>query len=251
MLNLAELLPLSREQQNSALADANRQLDKMNAQQRVLWTFDNLEPEFVLSSSFGIQAAVMLHLVTRVRPNIPVILTDTGYLFPETYRFIDELSDRLQLNLKIYRSSLSPAWQEARYGKLWEKGVEGLEQYNQMNKVEPMERALKELEARTWFSGLRREQAKTRANQPVLAVRRGIFKVLPVIDWNNKDIYMYLQKYNLPYHPLWEEGYVSVGDTHTTTKWEPGMSEEETRFFGLKRECGLHEDDGETDGSGI
>ncbi|MCV5991409.1 phosphoadenosine phosphosulfate reductase family protein, partial [Escherichia coli] len=81
--------------------------------------------EFAVSSSFGIQAAVMLHLVTRAKADIPVILTDTGYLFAETYRFIDELTDALNLNLKVYRAKESANWQEARYGKLWEQGVEG------------------------------------------------------------------------------------------------------------------------------
>ncbi|ONF89520.1 hypothetical protein BXA16_03695 [Salmonella enterica subsp. enterica serovar Typhimurium] len=70
---------------------------------------------------------------------------------------------------------------------------------------------------------------------------RGVFKVLPIIDWDNRTVYQYLQKHGLKYHPLWDQGYLSVGDTHTTRKWEPGMAEEETRFFGLKRECGLHE----------
>lgn len=90
-----------------------------------------------------------LHLVNQIHPDIPVILTDTGYLFPETYRFIDELTDKLKLNLKVYRATESAARQEARYGKLWEQGVEGIEKYNDINKVEPMNRALKELNAQT------------------------------------------------------------------------------------------------------
>ncbi len=242
---------MTREEQTAALADVNQQLNRLGAEERVRWAFEHLEAEHAVSSSFGIQAALMLHLVTQVRPDIPVLLTDPGYLFPETYRFIDELRERLKLNLRIYRAELSPAWQEARWGKLWEQGIEGIERYNQINKVEPMTRALRELQVRTWFSGLRREQAQTRAQLPVLAIQRGVFKFLPVVDWTNKDVHYYLKQYDLPYLPLWEEGYVSVGDVHTTTKWEPGMSEEETRFFGLKRECGLHEDGGETDGSGI
>jgi phosphoadenosine phosphosulfate reductase len=251
MLRLDELLPLSRDEQTSALAAPNRELERLNAHERVVWAFKNLEAEFVLASSFGIQAALMLHLVSRVRPDVPVVLTDTGYLFPETYRFIDELTERLQLNLKVYRAAVTPAWQEARFGKLWEQGVEGIARYNQLNKVEPMARALTELNARTWFSGLRREQSGSRANLPVLAVQRGRFKILPVVNWTNKDVHYYLKKFDLPYHPLWDEGYVSVGDVHTTSKLEPGMTEEDTRFFGLKRECGLHEDEGEKDGSGI
>lgn len=248
---LKTLLTLNKAEQSLQLAEINEKLEAMTAQQRVAWALENLEGQHVVSSSFGIQAAVMLHLVTSVKADVPIILTDTGYLFPETYRFIDELTEKLNLNLKIYRSEQSAAWQEARYGKLWEQGIEGIEQYNKLNKVEPMRRALQELEVGTWFSGLRREQSKSRQNLPVLSIQNGVFKFLPVIDWTNKDVHYYLEQHGLSYHPLWEEGYLSVGDTHTTKKWEPGMSEEETRFFGLKRECGLHEDEGEQDGSGI
>ncbi|WP_100753826.1 phosphoadenylyl-sulfate reductase [Vibrio salilacus] len=248
---LGELLTLTKTEQVLRLSQINVELEQLTAQQRVAWALDNLEGEFAVSSSFGIQAAVMLHLVTRQRPDIPIILTDTGYLFPETYRFIDQLSEQLTLNLKVYRSKESANWQEARYGKLWDQGIEGIEKYNKINKVEPMRRALDELEVGTWFSGLRREQSKSRASLPILSIQNGVFKFLPVIDWVNKDVHYYLDQHGLSYHPLWDEGYLSVGDTHTTKKWQPGMSEEETRFFGLKRECGLHEESNEQDGSGI
>ncbi|GKV80892.1 phosphoadenylyl-sulfate reductase [Pectobacterium versatile] len=239
--NLEALNALPKAEQTAELATVNSQLESLSAQERVSWALENLPGDYVLSSSFGIQAAVSLHLVTQQRPDIPVILTDTGYLFPETYQFIDALTEQLTLNLQVYRATESPAWQEARYGKLWEQGVEGIERYNLLNKVEPMNRALSELKAKTWFAGLRREQSGSRGELPVLAIQRGVFKFLPIIDWDNRTVYQYLKENGLSYHPLWEQGYLSVGDTHTTRKWEPGMAEEETRFFGLKRECGLHE----------
>jgi len=250
MLALKELLPLPRVDQTARLGSDNELLERASAEERVRWALDNLAERFVLSSSFGIQAAVLLHMVTRAKPDIPVVLIDSGYLFPETYKFVDQLTERLALNLKVYRAATTPAWQEARFGKLWEQGEEGLDRYNAMNKVEPMARALRELETGTWFSGLRREQAATRAELPVLAVQRGTFKVLPLVDWTNRDVHRYLTQFDLPYHPLFDEGYVSVGDVQTTAKWSPGMTEEETRFFGIKRECGLHDDE-ETGGSGI
>lgn len=239
---LSELLALTKIEQTLRLAPLNAYLETLTAQQRVVWAIENLEGTHALSSSFGIQAALMLHLVSSVKSDIPVVLTDTGYLFPETYQFIDQLTEYLNLNLHIFSATISPSWQEARYGKLWEQGVTGIEQYNHLNKVEPMRRALDELDIDTWFSGLRREQSQSRATLPILAIQNGVFKFLPVIDWTNKDVHYYLQENHLPYHPLWEQGYLSVGDTHTTRKWEPGMNEEETRFFGLKRECGLHEE---------
>lgn len=223
------------------LAEMNRELAAAPAEQRVAWVLEHFPGRVVLTSSFGAQSAVCLHMVTCQQPDIPVVLVDTGYLFPETYQFIDELSERLSLNLQIYRAELSAAWQEARYGKLWEQGLEGIERYNGLNKVEPMQRALKELEAAAWISGLRRQQAKSRQHLDVLLWRNGRCKVHPLIDWTDRDVYRYLSQHNLPYHPLWHQGYVSIGDTHTTRRLLDGMSEEETRFFGLKRECGLHE----------
>jgi phosphoadenosine phosphosulfate reductase len=250
-LDLSYLMSLDKAQRTAALAESNALLEKMTAQQRILWADENLPNEMVLSSSFGIQAAVCLHMVTQIKADTPIILTDTGYLFPETYQFIDKLTKRFNLNLKIYRAKQSTAWQEARYGKLWEQGVEGLTQYNLINKVEPMKRALNVLNAKTWLSGLRRSQSSTRGQLPVLSIQNGCFKFLPIIDWTNKDVHYYLQDNGLEYHPLWDQGYVSVGDVQTSLPLQLGMSEEDTRFFGLKRECGLHEEETEDHGSGI
>lgn len=224
----------------AALHAANRRLESLSAEDRVHWALEHLPEQPVLSSSFGTQSAVMLHLVSRLRPDIPVILVDTGYLFPETYRLVDELTDRLGLNLQVYRPALSPAWQEARLGRLWEQGAEGIDRYNRLNKVEPMERALRELRAGTWFAGLRRQQASSRAELPVLRLQDGRLKVHPIVDWQNLDVHRYLRRHDLPDHPLRDQGYVSIGDVHTSAPLLPGMLEEETRFFGLKRECGLH-----------
>ena len=128
---------------------ASARLAPLAAAQRIEWALEYLPGSHVLSSSFGAQAAVSLHLATRIDPDIPVILIDTGYLFPETYRFVDELVERLSLRLHVYRPALSAAWQEARYGRRWEQGASGIDEYNRQNKVEPMERALAELGAGT------------------------------------------------------------------------------------------------------
>ncbi|XOV90718.1 MAG: phosphoadenylyl-sulfate reductase [Pseudomonadota bacterium] len=213
----------------------------MQAEDRIRWLLEQ-DNNVALASSFGIQAAVTLHMVTRLRPDIPVVLVDTGYLFPETYRFIDTLVDRLNLNLKVYRNPISPAWQEARYGERWAQDEAALDQYNFDNKVEPMERALAELGVSTWIAGIRREQSSTRAELKVLESVRGRRKLHPIIDWTNRDVHQYLKAHNLPYHPLWEQGYVSVGDIHSTRPLTADMTEEETRFGGVKRECGLHVD---------
>ncbi|MBS0214779.1 MAG: phosphoadenylyl-sulfate reductase [Proteobacteria bacterium] len=233
--------PADAAQSPQALASLNRWLELHTAEERVAWALADLPGIHALSSSFGAQAAVSLHMVTREQPDIPVVLVDTGYLFPETYRFIDELSERLSLNLKVYRPQIGIAWMEARFGKLWEQGVDGIERYNRLRKVEPMQRALAELGAGTWISGIRRSQSRSRAATDILQRRDGRWKLHPLADWSDRDVWNYLQRHDLPYHPLWHDGYVSIGDIHTTRRLEDGMSEEDTRFFGLKRECGLHE----------
>lgn len=238
-MSYLDLLALDAADQSAVLLEINQRLTPLTPAQRVEFALRELPGAHILSSSFGIQAAVMLHLVTQVKSDIPVVLTDTGYLFPETYRFIDELTARLQLNLQVYRAGLSPAWQEARFGQLWTT-PEGLKQYNQLNKVEPMQRALQELGANSWFAGLRRSQSSSRTDTPIVGVQRAVVKINPLVEWTNKDIHYYLKDHNLPYHPLWEQGYVSVGDTHSSAPLSAGMSEEDTRFNGMGRECGLH-----------
>lgn len=232
---------MSRPKTVRQTAESEYDLEPVSASERVRWAWNTYGDRLVLSSSFGVQSAVMLHLVTGQIPDIPVIFIDTGYLFPATYTFAAELTERLQLNLKTYIPRQTAAQQEALYGKLWEQGIEGLERYNQINKVEPMNRAMKELGAKAWLSGLRRTQSDSRNKRPVLEVQNKITKIYPIIEWNDRDIYTYLTKNDLPYHPLWEQGYVSIGDWHSTRKLGEGITEEETRFGGLKRECGLHE----------
>ncbi len=225
-------------------ADASRRINEwlgsVDAEARVRWSLANLPGPFALSSSFGAQAAVSLHLVTRQASDIPVILVDTGYLFPETYQFIEQLTKQLSLNIQRFASPQSVADFEAEHGKLWEKGREGLDQYLELRKVEPMRRSLKTLGTNTWFAGLRRSQAESRAKLNPLEVRDGRFKVHPIFDWSDRDVYLYLKAHGLPYHPLWDQGYISIGDWHSTKSLSEVSSAEELRFSGLKRECGIH-----------
>ncbi len=218
----------------------NDWLASVDAATRVRWSLANLPGPFALSSSFGAQAAVSLHLVAQADPGIPVILVDTGYLFPETYQFIEQLQKQLNLNIQRFSSPQSVAEFEAQYGKLWEQGREGLDRYLELRKVEPMRRALKTLGIQTWFAGLRRSQAESRARLNPLEVRDGRFKVHPIFDWSDRDVYLYLKAHGLAYHPLWDQGYISIGDWHSTKSLSEVSSAEELRFSGLKRECGIH-----------
>ncbi|MEM8981616.1 MAG: phosphoadenylyl-sulfate reductase [Pseudomonadota bacterium] len=225
------------------LAAANRTLAALDAAGRIRWALGEATATPLLTSSFGAQAAVMLHLVTRERPDIPVLFIDTGYLFAETYAFVETLTAQLGLNLIVYQPRRSAAWQEAREGQRWEQGLKGLEAYNRENKIEPMERALDDLDAGLWFSGVRRSQSTSRQNLPYVAASGQRLKVHPILDWTDRDVHRYLTANQLPYHPLWHRGYVSIGDVHSTKSLHEVDSVEATRFNGVKRECGLHEMD--------
>lgn len=224
------------------LAELNQHLAGLTAPQRITWALSHLPGTHALSTSFGVQAAVTLHLFATAAPGLPVIMVDTGYLFPETYRYADQLTELLGLNLHVYQANLGTAWMEARQGKLWETGSDGIAHYNKLRKVEPMQRALNDLGVGCWHAGLRRDQASTRKDIAILDIKDGRFKFHPIADWSDIDIGAYFLMHDLPEHPLLQQGYVSVGDTHTSRPLQPGMDASQTRFFGLRRECGLHFD---------
>ncbi|MEB3210384.1 MAG: phosphoadenosine phosphosulfate reductase [Leptolyngbyaceae bacterium] len=220
----------------------NHQLASFHTDEIVRWAHSTFGEGLVMSTSFGIQSAVMLHLVTQIHPTIPVIWVDTGYLPAKTYTFAEKLSARLKLNLQVYQSPISPARMEAIYGRLWaQKDVDSLNLYDQIRKVEPMQRALSELGSTAWLAGLRADQTSHRKTLDFIGKQGDIYKVLPILNWHSRDIYYYLQKHDLPYHPLFDEGYVSVGDWHSSRPvTADDENERDTRFHGMKQECGLH-----------
>ena len=168
--------------QNLDLKSIERELTNKKASQIVQWAKHRFPEGLVMSTSFGIQSAVMLHLVTQVIPNIPVIWIDTGYLPAETYRFAEKLTQKFNLNLQIYQSDLSPARMEALYGKLWQQDdLEALNLYDYLRKVEPMNRALKELNAQAILAGLRREQTDFRSSLGIVNLQGEQYKILPIL----------------------------------------------------------------------
>jgi phosphoadenosine phosphosulfate reductase len=220
----------------------NKNLATANSEEIITWASQEFDQHLIMSTSFGIQAAVMLHLVTQIVPDIPIIWVDTGYLPKETYIFAQQLTDRLNLNLKVYQSELSPARMEAIYGKLWQqKDLDSLNLYDRIRKVEPMQKALKDLDAKAWLAGLRQNQTVFRQKLDYVNQQGEQYKILPILTWTSKDIYQYLTKYNLPYHPYFDQGYVSVGDWHSSRPLTADDdNERDTRFHGVKQECGLH-----------
>jgi len=217
-------------------------LESFSAAALMEWAADRFGESLAVSTSFGIQSAVTLQLATRVFPEVPVIWIDTGYLPPETYRYADELVSRLNLNLHVYQSSISPARMEALHGRLWETGdAADFQRYDDIRKVEPMARALEQLQPKAWVSGLRAQQTDYRKTLTRVSSDGVRHKVLPILHWTSRDVYQFMKENDMPQHPLFEQGYSTVGDWHSSRP--PSMddaNDRETRFNGLKQECGIH-----------
>ncbi len=187
----------------------NTELNSMSAEERISWAWDRFGSGLVLSTSFGLQSAVMLNLILSINKEIPVVFVDTGYLFPETYQYSLTLQEKINFRVRTYSAKMSPAFQEASFGKLWAQGPDEMKKYNFINKKEPMERALKELGSTAWFSGLRRSHSTERGKRPFIEKQGKIYKIYPILDWDDRKTYQYLPKNNLPYHPLEGMGYDS------------------------------------------
>ena len=155
--------------------------------------------------------------------------------------FIEQLTQQMELNLKVFQSSVSPARMEALYGRLWEtKSIEDIEKYHVIRKVKPLEHALNDLEVECWGSGVRGNQTDHRQSMTHLDPIRGRLSLRPLLDWTKKDIFYYMQENRLPHHPLFEKGYSTVGDWHSSGPDNENSKGRETRFGGLKQECGIH-----------
>jgi phosphoadenosine phosphosulfate reductase len=191
--------------------------------------------------SFQAEDVVVLHLLLRERPDIPVLFLDTGYHFPEVYAYRDEMQRRLGFRLVNLVPELSREEQESRYGRLYETDPH---RCCQIRKVEPLFRALEAHD--TWFTGLRREQSPTRASlQPVeealLPSGHRLRKVSPLYDWTLKEVFAYLAVEDLPYLPLYDQGYLSIGCAPCTAKPLDPNDPRSGRWAGKgKLECGIH-----------
>lgn len=213
------------------------------------WAAKQWGEGLVMSSSFGAESAVLLHMASRALPGIKVIFVDTGYLFPETWGFMEELRRKLDLNVWVYRTKNDPIDYLKRAGEgdpTWRNNVESC---CAVNKNEPFDRAMQELAPTAWLRGIRRNQATTRRDRGYLewSARYNCYAVSPLLDWGSKELYGYLKQHDLPYHPLYEKGYASIGcnPLSCTRPIQIGEDPRAGRWAGQgKVECGLHIDAG-------
>jgi phosphoadenosine phosphosulfate reductase len=183
-------------------------------------------PRLAVACSFQKEATVIVDLILRIEPRARIITLDTGVLFPETYETWRRVEERYGIEIEAHRGR--------RVDGLWAEDPDGC---CAMRKVEPLDAALAECDA--WITGLRRDQSELRAGTPKLGwdIRHELWKYAPLAGWTEKDVWRYIGEHELPYNPLHDQGYASIGCTPCTV----AGSGREGRWTGTaKLECGLH-----------
>ena len=219
------------------LAAANTRLEIATPEERLAFAREEFGRDLLFTSSFGAQSAVLLHLWSVVCKELPVVFIDTGFLFPETLKYRDELAKRLGLTVKV----LSPDIPNDEFTKEYGTDIQKKDPdfCCSLNKVMPLA-PMKET-ARGWVSGLRRDQSKTRADVAILEEDGLLVRVHPIAGFTADHVKAYLAKHDLPEHPLVARRYLSIGCAPCTRAVMDGEDERAGRWAGsAKTECGLH-----------
>lgn len=218
-------------------APAEQALEHAAAGTVLRWALGEFAPgRLAVVSAFGPGSLVLFHLLHELGASLPVVFVDTLHHFPETLELVERVRDRFALDLRVHRPAESREAFEARWGpRLWERD---LELYQQVTKVEPFRRATQGLEG--WITGRRRDQADTR--RALAVVERGEHvRVNPLATWTRTEVWGYVLRHHLPYNPLHDQGYASIGDAPLTTPVSAGEHERAGRWRGSgKLECGIH-----------
>jgi phosphoadenosine phosphosulfate reductase len=213
-------------------------LEHASAEDGLRWAVQSWARErLALVSAFGPGSAVLIHLLADIEPKLPVVFIDTLHHFPETLAHVARVRARYGLDLRVVRPAESRAGFEARYGaRLWERDAE---RYQRLTKVEPFCRAVEALDA--WITGRRRDQAVSRAALPVVELGDKV-RINPLASWTRQQVWRFIAAHRLPYNPLHDRGYASIGDAPLTTPVAAGEPERAGRWRGSGRlECGIHE----------
>jgi phosphoadenosine phosphosulfate reductase len=220
------------------LAALSERFESAPPQDIVRWAVDTFGDGLAVGASFGgVSGMVILHMVAALKPNVHVFVLDTGYLFEETHETMRRAVPALGLeNVNLYRSQLSHEEQASRHGAaLWMRDPDLC---CELRKIEPNRRALEGKSA--WVSGLRRDQSDGRGAIPIVAPneRYGVVKINPLARWTEREAWAYIFANDIPYNPLLDRGYASIGCYNCTV---PGVRGRAGRWQGFEKdECGLH-----------
>lgn len=220
--------PIAERAEPAELTEAAARLEDADAQEIVRWAAGRFEGRWVLASSF--EDSVLIDIVSQVAERLPVLFIDTGFHFPETLQYVQQVRDRYRLSLHVARADLDAATHPC-----------GSSQCCAQRKVVPIRRALEPHAA--WLTGLRRADGPTRAHTSVVAWDEmfGIAKVAPLARWTDADVHAHVVARDLPVHPLLDRGYRSIGCAPATRPVADGEDSRAGRWPGqAKTECGLH-----------
>ena len=242
--------------QSDDIPTLNAMFEQSHPTKVVEWATAQFGDKLVMSSSFGAESALLLHMAIQASPNIRVIFVNTGYLFPQTHGFMEALRLRFNLNVWIYRTRQDPIQYLRNAGEgdpTWRNDVNAC---CAVNKNEPFDRAMKELQPAGWMRGIRRNQAATRRNRQFVewSPRFNCHAISPLLNWTGKEIFAYMKQHDLPYHPLYEQGYLSIGCnplscTRSITAEDDARS---GRWAGKdKIECGINMTSNSLDSAGL
>lgn len=219
------------------IAELNKKFETADPHAILRWAIATYGQKTAVSSSFGAQSAVLLHMLSEIDPAVPVLFLNTGFLFKETIQYKDLLAKRLKLNIREFLPT--PQQLEIVRKRLAEPNNKPGVCCDE-TKVDLMKRSLEGVSC--WIAGLRRKQSSTRKDIEIIEeYGSGLIKVHPIAPWTSKDVYDYMKKHDLPFHPLWEKGYTSIGCEPCTRPPNPGEDERSGRWAGQdKTECGIH-----------
>jgi len=231
--------------QSLALERLNEQFSQSHPKSILRWCLENMSEGMVQATAFGISGMVIMDLLYRdlnPKPAVPVIFLDTLHHFDETLDLVARSETYYGLDLYRYRPLNAKSRQNfaTHYGpELWQSDVN---QFHQITKVEPLQRAFDELNVSSWITGRRRDQSENRSQLPIFERdAEGRIKVNPLASWSNRDVWKYIMENHVPYNRLHDHGYGSIGDEPLTTPLLAGEQERDGRWRGTgKTECGIH-----------
>ena len=209
-------------------------LEHASAEEVLAYAVERFHPRLFVACSFQKEASVIMDMLVRIEPAARFFTLDTGVLFQETHDTWATLEERYGIEVEVFRG-ISLEEQARRHGdELWERDPDAC---CAIRKVSPLTQALSEVDA--WIAGVRRDQSPTRAHTKKLHwdEKHGLWKLNPLADWSDRDVWDYISSHDLPYHPLHDRGYASIGCTHCT---KPGDGRDGRWAGHDKTDCGMH-----------
>ncbi|OUM92950.1 MAG: phosphoadenosine phosphosulfate reductase [Firmicutes bacterium ZCTH02-B6] len=219
-------------------------MESWEPEQVLLWAVERFPSQVAMTCSFAGAGTVLAHMLHRHGADVPILFLDTGFHFAETLQFKREFAGRFGLRVIDIRPALTVAEQERQWGAyLYDRDPDLC---CRLRKVEPLSRALVEMGVKAWVTALRRDQSETRRRIQILELHEvapdhEVVKIHPLANWTRRDVWRYIERHGLPYHPLLDDGYASIGCWPCTERTLPGAGERSGRWPGKnKTECGLH-----------